>query len=207
MPAQLLATTAIVLDRFEGNEKFTRLKAICPEHGIITCMQRIARRSAAKMPPLDLFDEAQLNLESSNQGKTWFVKDALLQAKRSGLGARYTSLEQACRFARVLVDNPVHEESRAEVFALLKRALDAWEGEGRAEAIYFKSLYLFAQDEGYPVREDWRPKLGAEDNAIVRDVLSQPAAEQTRSPAEQIRVTRALEEYLRHESALHIGLP
>ncbi|RME72151.1 MAG: hypothetical protein D6781_02775 [Verrucomicrobia bacterium] len=207
MAARTLFTTAIILDRDDAGEKFARHRAICPEHGILVCLQRLARKSPGRIPVLDLFDEAQLTLESANQGRTWFIRDALPVKKRPDLGRRYDVLLAACRFARILADNPVHEESRAAVFALLRRALDAWQEHARPDITYLKSLYLLARDEGYPVRENWRCSLDREERDLATGILARPLDAQTAEPPEVRRLTRALEEYLHQEAGFRIPPP
>lgn len=205
MAAEPLATTAIVLDRTTGGENWLRLRCLSAGQGHLNCLQRLARRAAPTAPPLDLFDEAHLVLESRNQGRTWFVREAVPLRRRTALASSYAALEHACRLARVLARHLMPEDSRAAVVALFTRALDAWEAGGQPAAVYFKSLYLLARDEGYPVREDWWQSLRADDRAVVELVLRQPAGEQTTAPAEIARLVAALELYLLHNTELQVG--
>lgn len=205
MSAQVLGTTAIVLDRSPSGEHWLRLLCFSREAGNLDCLLRLARRTAANAPALDLFDETQLALETRNQGRTWFVREALPLRRRTALGASYPALRAACRFARVLAQNPVPEESRDEIYALLERALEAWEAGTRPDSVYFKSLYLLAREEGYPVREEWWHELAPTDRAAVESVLRQPAAEQTASEGEVARLIAALEHYLRHHTEIRVS--
>ncbi len=205
MDAQLLATTAVVLDRVPSGEHWLRLTIFSLEHGLLLGMQRLSRRAANTTVTLDLFDQVRVTLESRNQGRTWFVRDASLERRRIGLGRSYAALREACRFGRVLASNPLHEDSRAAVHALLERALDAWETGVRPDAVYCKSLFLLARDEGYPVHEEWRAQLGAEDQAMFDCVLREPAAQQSTAPKQVARLTSALEEYLRQTTDMRFG--
>lgn len=205
MSAQNLVTTATVLDRAATGEHWLRLALFSPEAGLLDSLQRLSRRAATTAPPLDLFDEARLTLESRNQGRTWFVREATPLRRRPGLGTSYAALREASRFARVLARNPLHEDSRENVYALLHRALDAWEMAVRPDAIYLKSLFLLARDEGYPVREEWRAQLDAADRAPLDRILREPAAEQTTPPRDVARLASALEEYLRQTTAMRFG--
>lgn len=202
MGAQPLTTTGVVLDRTTSGDSWLRLALFSPEQGVLTVMQRQSRRAAATAPALDLFDEVRATLESRNEGRTWFVREAAPLRRRPGLGASYGVLREACRFARVLVHNPLHDDSRDAVYALLHRALDAWETGVRPDAIYGKSLYLYARDEGYPVREEWRAQLEAADHAMLDRMLRQTAAEQSTPEGDVARLTKALEEYLRQTAAM-----
>lgn len=199
MSAPTLATEFVVLDRAPAAERWMRLTVFSAADGRLECMQRLSSRPSAAAPPLDLFDHVRALLETRNQGRTWFVREALPLRRRTGLGASYAALAQACRFTRVLARTPIHDESREAVAALLARALDAWEAGTRPDAVYFKSLFLLARDEGFPVREAWIRQLAAGDRAAADEILRQPAASQTVATPDVHRLTDALEDYLAHE--------
>jgi hypothetical protein len=200
MSGQLLTTQALALARSPTGENWLRVTAFSAAHGVLDCLQRMARRTAGKSPPIDLFDEVQLSLESRNQGRTWFVGEVTVVGRHTGIAASYAALRDACRFSQVLVRNPVPDESRAAVYALLKRALEAWAGGGRSDAIYLKSLYLLARDEGYPVREEWWRRLPVDDQDAAESVLRRPAGGQVVAAPGVARLTTSLEEYLAHSA-------
>lgn len=206
MPAQTLATTAIVLDRKLSGESWQRLTCLSLEHGQIDCLQRLSRRKAGTTPGVDLFDELQLSLETRNNGRTWFIREALPVRRRPGLGTSYDALRHACRFARLLTANPASDESRESIMRLLERALDAWEQNHRPDAVYFKCAFLFTREEGYPVREDWWRRLNRADCDQVDAILREPANAQTSAPEDVARLSAALEAYVRHETDLKIDL-
>lgn len=176
-----------------------RLTAFSATEGCIECMQRISSKPSTAAPMLDLFDRARAMLETRNQGRTWFIREAEVLYRRTGLGASYAALTHACRFARVLARTPVHDESREAAVALLERALGAWEAGTRPDAVYFKSLFLLARDEGFPVREAWMRQLAAPDRAAADTILREPAAGQSTAESEVRRLTGALEDYLAHD--------
>jgi len=146
--------------------------------------------------PLDLFDEVTLMLESSNQGQTWFVKEARLIARPVGIGRGYESLRFASVLSGLVARNQVEPESRERVATLLRTAFAAFAAGARPDVVYFKSLYVFARDEGYPLNQDWFPTLSAEDRAAVATLLNRPLAEQTATPALVTRLQAQLERYL-----------
>lgn len=200
------STFAIVIDRRPAAEHFQRLTCLSPELGLLDCLQRLSRRAGGSVPPqLDLFDEAQLNLESRNEGRTWFLLDAVVQRRHAGLATSYEALRLACRFARVLATNPLPGESRGAICGLLQRALESWETGPRPEVVFFKSLYLLARDEGQPVREEWWRELGAADRAAADAVLKRPVVEQTVGSETVGRLTASLEAYLQGHADLRIG--
>jgi hypothetical protein len=197
VPAQSLQTEAVVLTRRPPTDSFQGLVLFSAEHGVLQAQQRLAKKSAPASPALDLFDEAALLLESSNQGRTWFVKEALLAARHSGIGRSYEALRLACALGALIARNPVHEESRRAVATLLRSALAAFATGARPDIVWLKALYVFARDEGYPIKQQWIATLPAADRATVAAVLNQPLAEQTAEPALVAKLTRRLEDYLR----------
>ena len=66
-------------------------------------------------------------------------------------------------------------------------------------------LYLFARDEGYPVKQEWLPSLAAPDRAIAGAVLNRRLDEQASPAADVARIRASLEGYL--ESSTEIIVP
>lgn len=197
MPAQSLQTEAFVLVKRPAADAFQTFSMFSAEHGPLLVLQRIAGKSAVRSLALDLFDELSLLLESSNQGRTWFVKEARLIARHGEIGHSYEALRHASTFASLVARNAVDDDSRPAVAALLRGALAAFGADERPDIVYFKSLYRFARDEGYPLKQQWFPTLPAVDRAAVATLLNRPLAEQTAPPELVTRLQRRLEEYLR----------
>jgi hypothetical protein len=197
VPAQSLQTDAFILVKRPATDAFQSFSAFAPEHGSLLLLQRVAKKSPATSVALDLFDEVALGLESSNQGRSWFVKEARLIARHPGIGGSYETLVLASALAGVIARNPVHEESRSAVGELLRSAFAAFASGLRPDIAYFKSLYRFARDEGYPLKQHWFPTLPAADRVAVVGLINQPLAAQTAAPAVVARLHRRMEEYLR----------
>jgi hypothetical protein len=197
MPAPTLQTEAFVLAKRPPTDSFQTFTAFSPEHGALLILQRVAKKTAATAVLLDLFDEVSLQLESSNQGRTWFVKEARLVTRHADLGRSYETLVAASALASLVARNPVHEESRDAVGTLLRTAFASLAAGARPDIVYFKSLFCFARDEGYPLKQQWFPLLPDADRAVVAPLLNRPLAEQTASPAAVIHLQRRLEDYLR----------
>lgn len=197
MPAQSLQTEAFVLLRRPPAESFQSHTVFSAEHGLLTVLQRLAKKSAATMAALDLFDEVTLLLETSNQGRTWFVKEAGVIARHTDLGKSYETLRHASALSALIARNAVHEESRPAVAELLRQAFAAFAASARPDVVFFKSLYRFARDEGYPLKQQWFPTLPAADREAVAALLNRPLAGQATGPAVVTRLQRRLEEYLR----------
>lgn len=197
MPAQSLATDAFVLLKRPPAESFQTFTLFSAAHGLLIVLQRLSKRSAATIPPLDLFDEASVLLESSNQGRTWFVKEARIDVRHAAIGRSYDALRLASALAAVIARNSVHEESRTAVAELLRSAFAAFATGVRPDIAYFKSLYRFARDEGYPLKQQWFPTLPAADRELAAALVNRPLADQTAASPLVTRLQRRLEEYLR----------
>lgn len=197
MPGVPLQTDAFVLVKREPTEAFQGLTLFSAEHGALVVMQRLSKKSANAFVALDLFDEASLLLESSNEGRTWFVKEVRLLHRASGIGRSYEALRHAAAFAGIVARNPVHEDERAQVATLLRTAFAAFETAARPDIVFVKSLYCFARDEGYPLKEQWFPVLSSIDREAVAALLNRPLHEQTASAETVLRLRHRLEDYLR----------
>ncbi|MCF7688879.1 MAG: hypothetical protein K9M98_14850 [Cephaloticoccus sp.] len=199
MPGLTLHTDAFVLLKQPPGDKFQTCTVFSEEHGTLLVMQRLpkAKPGGNAPAPLDLFDEATLILESSNQGRTWFVKECRLLNRAVGIGRSYAALVHASAFSALLARNHVSEESRGPVAALLRSAFAAFNTADRPDIAHFKALYCFARDEGYPIKQHWLPTLPAADRRMVTELLNQPIAGQTTAAASVLRLHNRLVEYLR----------
>jgi len=197
VPAQSLQTEGFVLLKRPPSDAFQSLTIFSTEHGALLVLQRIPKKSGATSTVLDLFDEVALALESSNQGRTWFLKEAQLIRRHPELGRSYEALRFASALAALVARNAVHEDSRAAVAELLRAAYAALAAGGRPDIVYFKSVYRFARDEGYPLKQQWFPTLPSADRATVATLLNKPLTQQTAEPENVTRLQRRLDEYLR----------
>ena len=200
MPGLPLQTDAFVLLKRPPSDSFQGFNVFSDEHGALLVHQRLPKRTAGKTGSttvaLDLFDEVSLRLESSNQGQTWFVQETRLITRHANLGRSYETLRHASALAALVARNPVHEDGRQQVAALLRQAFASFAAGARPDFVWFKSLYCFARDEGYPVKQQWFPTLPVADREAVATLLNRPLAEQTATLAAVARLQKRLEEYL-----------
>lgn len=197
VPGLTLTTEAFVLHRRPPADSFQTYSVFSPEHGALLVLQRIPKKPSPNHLALDLFDETALLLESSTQGQTWFVKELRLLVRHGEIGRNYEALRLASNLATLVARNPVPEESRAKVAGLLREAFTAFGAAARPDIVFFKSLYRFVRDEGYPVKQQWVPTLPAADRTAVAALLNRPLAEQTAPVTEVARLRLRLENYLR----------
>jgi hypothetical protein len=196
VPGQTLTTDAFVLEKRPPTDAFQALLFFSPEHGNLMALHRVPKKPSATHVSADLFDEVSVILESSNQGRSWFVKELRVAARRSGIGRSYEALKFASALVAIIARNPVHEESRESVGKLLKTALDSFAQGVRPDVVYLKSLYLFARDEGYPVKQEWIPSLAEPERVGAAAVLNSKLGEQAVPPPEVAVIRDRLESYL-----------
>jgi hypothetical protein len=213
MPGQQLQTTAFIINRLpSGSDAFEQLTGFSADQGVLHLLRRISMgrartpRGAASAVPtnLDLFDETELWLESSNQGRTWFIKEHRLIQRHDGIGRSYDALVAAAALGRLLSNNPVPDESRPEVTNLLRTSLSALAAGGRPDIIWLKALYCLLRDEGYPVKQQWWSGLAVADRNTATHLLTKPLAEQTASTATVAKINRRLEEWVHGETEIRL---
>jgi recombinational DNA repair protein (RecF pathway) len=202
MPGRQLQTEALVLSRKPPADRFQQLTVFSAEHGSLLCLRRVAAKAASTSALLDLFDEADLSLETSNEGRTWFIKEARVVRRHGAIGRSYEALRMASAFVAVVARNPVHEESRLGVYRLLRQTFAAFGAAGRPDLVFLKALYCFARDEGYPVKEEWWQGLPAATRAAASEMLNQPVEAQTVAPAAVAHLIHRLEDYLREHTEI-----
>jgi hypothetical protein len=204
VPGQQLQTTAFILVRQpSGSDAFEQLTAFSADQGVLNLLRRI-KQGKTPSGPIDLFDEAELWLESSNQGRTWFIKEHRLIQRHDGIGRSYDTLKAAAALGALLGRNPVPDESRPDVADLLRTSLGALAAGGRPDIVWLKALYRLLRDEGYPVKQQWWPELAAADRDIAAQLLNQPLVAQTADAASVARITRRLEEWVHAETEIRL---
>ena len=215
MPGPQLQTTAFILAKQpSGADAFEQLTAFSAGHGLLHILARIpkstkpssSRRSSSPGSEgrLDLFDETELWLESSNQGRTWFIKEQRLIQRHAGIGRSYDALCAAAALSSVLSRNPVPDESREAVTGLLRTTFAALADGGRPDIIWLKALYCLLRDEGYPVKQQWWPQLIPADRDTAAHLLNQPLAAQTADVPTVARIIHRLEEWVRGETEIRL---
>ena len=204
MPGQQLQTTAFILARQpSGSDAFEQLTAYSGDHGVLHLLRRI-KQGKTTSTPLDLFDETELWLESSNQGRTWFISEHRLIQRHDGIGRSYETLKAAAALGTLLSRNPVPDESLPAVADLLGTSLGALSAGGRPDIIWLKALYCLLRDEGYPVKQQWWPGLTTADRDTAAQLLNQPLSAQTVDTATVARITRLLEEWIHAETEIRL---
>lgn len=180
MPGRPISTEGFVLSKTASGETHLRYQVFSEEHGLILCLKRQTAKSPPKAQP-DLFDHAALDLEQPQDSRTYFIRDYRVLRRHAAIGGDYRTLVYASQFAAMLVKNLTHLERFEKTYRVCGQALDHWDKESRPEVVFFKSVYLFAREEGYPVKEDWWRRLPKKERETATAVLKAPVDEQTSS--------------------------
>ncbi len=207
MPAEkIIVADAIVLKLTPSGEKFTQIKLLSPDRGLLSVLKR--NRVKANGYSIDLFDQGEAHLdfkagESANHG---FLTDFSVSKKRIGLGKSYPALQAASWLSGLLLANPLHEDELGEeTYHLTARALDSLSDAAPPQAVLLKTLYVFARDEGYPVLADWAHNLKPALASRVTTIINTPLKEITLSKEDQQSAFASLARYVEHNT--HIRLP
>ena len=130
-----------------------RLRLFTADAGPLVAWLRVRRRNASPFP--DLFDRIDAVLETRNEGRTWFVSEYAITRRFTGIGNGYQTLLYASRFTALILKNPLHNDAWLPLFERLEQGFESWASGAPPDIVYLKMLYLFAREEGFPVREDW----------------------------------------------------
>lgn len=197
MAGQTVHISGIILKKEASGEQFFRLTLLSAEHGSVLAMLRRPKRNS-RTPSPDLFDEVEMVLEKKGENGFGFVKELTIQHQRRALAKSFIALELACEWSSILSKNLPRETESEAIYALFKKALDAWEKRKHPEAIFFKCLFVYAKDEGYPVKHDWFEKLTHSERVEVAKILNTPIPELETNPEVCRKWIDALKHYIQH---------
>lgn len=169
---------ALILRLAPSGESFLKLDILSPEHGGFLCLKRVSKKNPQQAAP-DLFDTADLLIETSKQGTAKFIKEYQLAQRRESIGASYHSLRHASEFTGLLARNAPHMADPAELFDLAERTLNAFADRKAPEVVHLKAIYLLLKNEGYPIRESWWPQLPHHLKEPAREAINTPAPDKS----------------------------
>ena len=190
-----------------SGENGLRLEFLTPQEGVLTLWKRAPGKSSLmKGHFADLFSHCALTAAPDASGHPRFVREIRILHAYPGISETYRSLHYASRMARIILENPFHEEHPGTLFVTFAKALDAWaSGSAKCpEWTYLKSLYLYAREEGLPVEQEWRRQLLPDLNAELSLLLRTPVASTAPRPALLQLLRERLEDYLQHTGDLRL---
>ena len=191
-----LQSTAIVLSRIDATERHWRYNLLTRDHGLIRALRRKPGQRPQRSAIPDIFDLGDLTVQQRGAGKPRMLEEFLLHRSFRELAHKPEALTAAAALSNLLLLTFDHAASTEEAFSLFVDFLDALTHRPRPEAAFFKAVYALARKEGFPVREEWAPLLGARERELAVEVLKQPLSEITTSPEQVTRLNEALLNYL-----------
>lgn len=177
------AHRVLLLRKEPSGESYLKLHLIGPELGCRLCLKRVSTKKQSTKAAPDLFDSADVQVETSKQGTALFVGDYEVRQRRSEIGMNYRALHYASALSNLLVRNASHIEDLPALFQLAERSMDTFAAGLEPSVVYLKSVYLLLKDEGYAVRESWWPQMPATLRSTTRDLLRQPSPEKLKPEA------------------------
>ncbi len=199
MAGAAVQVSGIILKHEPSGEKFERLYLLTRDRGLVLMlMRRPSAKSSSSIP--DIFDQVELLADQRPGSDFGFVKEARILRKRTGLGTSYPALARASEFALLLSRNLPREAQTDAIYTLCEKALDAWEGGLQPDIVFFKSLYLFARKEGYPVSQEWLNQLPDSGKRQVKSLINQPVQDITLEPRQVIAWIGQLKHYITHHT-------
>ena len=165
---------ALVLKMEPTGESFLKLHILTTGSGVFLCLKRVPKKGLHSSIP-DIFDQALITLETSQQGTMRFVKEYQITQRREQIGHNYKSLSSASFFSQLLVSNAEHLPESKTLFNLTARSFDAFAAGKVPEIVLLKSLYLVLTNEGFPVRESWWPTVPSNLTSIAKRQLQASA--------------------------------
>ena len=199
MAGRLVQLSGIILKREASGEQFHSLSLLSPTEGLVTALQRRSKRNT-RAASSDLFDGVDLVLEKKRAEGFGFVKELIVRQSRRKLAKSFIAFELACEWATILMKNLPRETEAPSVYELLNKCLDAWEKRVNPEAVFFKCLFVFAREEGYPVKHDWFEKLTHHERIEIATILNTPIAELNMKPEQVRKWIDQLKHYTQHHT-------
>jgi len=188
--------TGIVLQIEAKGDSFLSLSFLSREAGLETFLLRRSRRKARP----DLFDTASVRFGARKQTGPTFAEEYRVLCRRSGIGKSFPRVQTASRFANFLRENAQHLADPHSVFPLCNRFFDAVSAGVDSSAAYLKALYLFASNEGFPLKEDWGRSLPEEAARDLGTILKTPLGRQETAEEQILALSRSLETWLVREA-------
>ena len=168
---------AILLVQTPTGERTNRLSFLAPTEGHITVFKKVGKSLSRNAQP-DIFDTATLHIQTSKDGKYHHLGSYHPTIRRSQIATKYNHFKAASQLASFTNANAQWIEDSTATYRLLEKSLDAFnEYHVSPNVILLKTFYALFQQEGYPVRQDWRMNLSPEYREEISQILHHPLAD------------------------------
>ena len=203
MSAPAVTERALVLRIAASGESFHKIDILTAESGTFLCLKRLPKNRSQSTEP-DLFDTADIQLETAKQGTVRFVKDYQLVHRHSAIGQSYHKLQHASDFCALIAQNGPYMADHAALYQITERTLDAFAQRALPSIVFLKAIYILLKDEGYPVRESWWPELPANLREAAKQLINPPTPDSAAPEKLEAcaQISRNLCHWLRRETDL-----
>lgn len=191
-----------LLRKSDSSENHLLLVFFLKEHGLKSVLARKRSKAASGQNIPDLFETGELVLEQKDPSKPAFLKDFTSGTQFPEIARRYQRLKNASSLTRFYERNLIHMEHFSSAWELLQATLAAFAEKDPPELVLFKSLFLFARMEGYPVSQHWLDQLGKDDRIGIQKCLRQPVENCTESTAQLNLWLQSLYQYFQQDTDL-----
>lgn len=167
--------TVLVLRKEPSGESFLKLHLLGSELGCQLCLKRVATKNRSTKAAPDLFDTAEVRLDTSKYGTAQFIAEYQVVRRRNEIGLSYRTLQLASSLSKLLIANGSHMADLPALYQLAERSMNAFADRLEPSVVFLKGLFLLLKEEGYPVRESWWPDLPSHIRGPVRELLREPS--------------------------------
>ena len=176
MGGEVSADDITVLRRDLRGESSLYIEAFSGKLGLLCVIKRISSKKTSVLP--DIFDDIDAVLNSaSGGGGLKFLGDFEILRRRTRIAANYEAFDDAACLADVALKNGRHVEDTSKFSIRLRKSFDAIDAGNPSAIVRLKFLYLFARDEGYPVKEDFFAGLSGVEKRLFAALVRTPSAE------------------------------
>lgn len=191
----------IVLQITPTGDLHSRIALFTAEYGLQSVLLRKSKKTGLSAHP-DLFDDLECTLKVPTSGSGLpFVREWIVVQKRFFLAQDHRIFQTAGDIARLFLANGNHLLEPEPLYQLLLKSLDSLKS-GKTCLVHIKTLFVFAQSEGLPVKQAWLPELCPESLKKAQVILSTKLADFTEVPGGSDLILKSLRNWLNAETEL-----
>jgi recombinational DNA repair protein (RecF pathway) len=150
-----LTDEGCLLRKADSGEHHCLLVFFLKENGLKFALTRNRSKSDSSSTLPDLFEAGDVCLQQKDAAKPAFLREFNPNRRFPTIARHYKTFRAASSLARFYERNLIHMEHFEDAWALLSKALLSFAMKHEPETTLFKTLFIFARMEGYPVQAQW----------------------------------------------------
>lgn len=175
-------------------DAYLRLELLGADGKLLRCMYRISTKKGGNYP--DLFDYIAATLEPAKEGSTYFIREFQKLHTFENIPKNYETFLRANQWLLILQKNVQWMEQASYLFELSCKSLDAWNEGKEAHTIFLKTLFVFAEKEGYGVKQAWLSQLPEASKTTAHTLIFENAPLHESCESDYIKTAKQLAEGL-----------